>query len=103
MTAIRWPDDWQLEARAAIEPYLGSHARLRIIVGTPTSIDGTVLEGFVFLDGEVPTVIHNRDDRPGTYPWPFLRGPVLRILELRPRRTPLVVFAHPDWTPRSRT
>lgn len=36
-------------------PYLGAGVRLRIIVGPATSLDGSVLEGFVYSDSGVPT------------------------------------------------
>jgi hypothetical protein len=101
VTEIKWPRRWQEEAKLAIDPYFGSDSRLRILVDDPaTAIDGTVLEGFVHLDGGVPTIIHDRSGRPGLYPWSLLSGPVLRIYELAPRRKPLVVYAHPDWSPR---
>jgi hypothetical protein len=94
-----WPPRWQTEAQAALTPYLGGESRLRIIVGPPTAVSGTVLEGFVYVDGRTPMVIHDRSGRPDVYPWPLLAGPVLRIYELRPRRKPAVVYAHPDWSP----
>jgi len=97
---IDWPLRWQSDARDALEPYLGSDSRLRIIVGPPTSVDGTVLDGFVYLDGRVPMIIHDRSGRADVYAWQLLAGPVLRIYELRPRSKPSVLYAHPDWTPR---
>ena len=101
MTEIAWPACWQEEAKHVISRYLGTDSQLHIIVGEPAkSIDGTVLEGFVYLDGAVPTVIHDRSGRPDVYPWPLLWGPVLRIYELIPRRKPRVLYAHPDWNPR---
>jgi hypothetical protein len=82
------------EANLVISPCFGRDCRLRIVVDDPaTAIDGTVLEGFVYLDGSVPTIIHDRSGRPDVYPWPLLAGPVLRIYELAPRRKPLVVYA----------
>jgi hypothetical protein len=60
---IEWPEDWQTEARDALTPYLGRDVRLRLVVGPPSSIDGTVLEGFVYLDGEVPACIHDHSER----------------------------------------
>jgi hypothetical protein len=97
VSEIEWPADWQVEAQEALTPYLGSGARIRIIVGPPTSIHGSVLEGFVYVDGNIPTCIHERSHRPDVYPWRLLQGPVLRIEELRARRKPAVVYAHPDW------
>jgi hypothetical protein len=100
VTEIRWPRRWQEEAKLAVGPYFGRNCRLRIIVDDPaTAIDGTVLEGLLYLDGVVPTMIHDHSGPSDVQPWPLLPGPVLRIYELVPRRTPLVV-AHPDWTPR---
>jgi hypothetical protein len=101
VTEIEWPRRWQEEAKLVISRYFGRDCRLRIVVDDPaTAIDGTVLEGFVYLDGSVPTIIHDRSGRPDVYPWPLLAGPLLRIYELAPRRKPLVVYAHPDWSPR---
>ena len=101
VTHVEWPPHWQDEAKAAISPYFGRDCRLRILVDDPaTAIDGTVLEGFLYLDGSVPTMIYDRSGRPDVHPWRLLSGPVLRIYELIPRRKPLVVYAHPDWSPR---
>jgi len=101
VTEIEWPRRWQDEAKRVISPYFGRDSRLRIVVDDPaTAIDGSVLEGFVYLDGAVPTIIHDRSGRLNVYPWPLPQGPVLRIYELTPRRKPLVVYAHPGWSPR---
>lgn len=98
---IDWPTGWQQEAQEALTPFFGADTRIRILVDDPaTAIDGTVLEGFVYLDETVPTIIHDRSGHSGVYPWKVLRGPVLRIYELIPRRRPRVLFAHPNWTPR---
>ncbi len=97
---IAWPPRWQIEAIDALTPFLGGDSRLRIIVDPPTAIFGTLLEGFVYLDDQVPTMIYDRSGRPDVYPWRLSAGPVLRIYELRPRRKKAVVFAHPDWSPR---
>lgn len=96
---IAWPEDWQAAACAALVPYLGADVRVRIVVGPPTARDGTLIEGFVDLDGDVPMCVYDRSGRPSVYPWRLLRGPVLRIEELVPRRRPAVVFAHPEWSP----
>lgn len=101
MTAIEWPGRGQDDAKERLMPYFGGDMRVRIVVDDPaTAIDGTVIEGYVYLDGNVPMVIHDRSGRTDVYPWSLLLGPVLRIYELRPRRKPIRVFAHPDWTPR---
>src|SRR5215510_5176011 len=101
VTEIQWPPRWQEEAKRVISRYFGRDARLRIVVDDPaTAIDGSVLEGFVYLDGVIPTIIHDRSGRPDVYPWPLLAGPLLRIYEPVPRRKPFVVYAHPDWSPR---
>jgi hypothetical protein len=82
-------------------PYFSRDERLRIIVGDPaTSIDGSVLEGYLYLNGTVPVMIHDRSGRSDVYPWRLLAGPVLRIYELRPRRKPSRIFADESWTPR---
>ena len=86
----------------ATEPYVGSDARVEIIVGDPErSIDGTVLAGLLFVaaDGSVH-VIHDRSGRSDVYPWRLLAGPVLRVSVLRPRRRRLDLFLHPTWRPR---
>ena len=70
------------------------------MVGPPTALDGSLLAGHVFLDGDVPMIIHDRSGRPDVYPWKVLGGPILRIYLLRPRRRKLILFAHPGWTPR---
>lgn len=95
---IAWPDGWQADARAALLPYLDADVRVRIVVGPPTARDGSLVEGFVFLDGDVPTCLYDRSGRPSVHPWRLLQGPVLRIEELVPRRRPRLVFAHPDWS-----
>jgi hypothetical protein len=101
VTETEWPRRWQEEAKRVISGCFGRDSRLRIVVGDPAAaIDGSVVEGFVYLDGAVPTIIHDRSGRPDVYPWPLLAGPVLRIYELAPRRKPFVVYAHPDWSPR---
>jgi hypothetical protein len=97
---IDWPPGWQPEAADALTPYLGSDHRLRIVVDEPkTAIHGTVVEGHVYVDGRTPKVIHDCSGRPDVFPWDLLSGPVLRIELLRPRRPPLVIFAHADWSP----
>lgn len=101
MASLEWPDLWQQEAKQALLPVFGTDARVRIVVDDPaTAIDGTVIEGFVYVDEGVPTIIHDRSGRADVYPWKLLSGPVLRIYELRPKGKPVVLFAHPGWTPR---
>ncbi|MGH3384555.1 MAG: hypothetical protein ACRDO1_08280 [Nocardioidaceae bacterium] len=101
VTGIDWPTRWQAEAKEALQPFFGLDVRLRIVVDDPaTAIDGTVVEGFVYLDGSVPTVIHDHSGRSDVYPWRLLAGPVLRIYEPTPRRKPRIVYAHPGWQPR---
>jgi hypothetical protein len=101
VTDVDWPARWQPQARQALQPYFGIDARLRILVDEPAAaVDGTVMEGFVYLDGSVPTVIYDHSGRSDVYPWRLLAGPVLRIYELTPRREPRIVYAHPEWRPR---
>ena len=101
MREVEWPDYWQKDAQAALTDHFGTDDRIRIIVGDPqVSIDGSVLEGFVYLEENVPMIIDDRSGRPDVHPWPLLRGPVLRIYQLRRRRPPTTIFAHSDWTPR---
>ena len=59
-------------------------------------------EGHVYLEDETPTIIHDRSGRPDVFPGPLLEGPVLRIELVRPRRRPLLLFAHPEWSPQAR-
>jgi len=98
--AIAWPHDWQPEARDALAPYFGRDVRVDIVLGPLSSIDGSRMSGFVYVDDGVPMIIHDHTGRPDVYPWRLLGGPVLRIHEIRPRRRPAVVFAHPGWNPR---
>jgi hypothetical protein len=51
------------EARAVVVPYLGAGVHLRIVVGPAASLDGSVLEGFVYSDSGVPTCIFDHPDR----------------------------------------
>ena len=86
----------------AISPYFGRDSRLRIVVDDPaTAIDGSVLEGFVYLDDAVPMIIHDPPTgrmctRSRCWQDPYFGS----TSELAPRRKPLVVYAHPDWSPR---
>ena len=101
---IDWPARWQPEAMEAVAPYFGSKERLRITVDPPEkALFGTVLEGHVYVEAGVPMIIHDRSGRPDVFPWPLLSGPVLRVELLRPRRRPLVLYAHPHWTPPNRS
>jgi hypothetical protein len=98
---IEWPPRWQPEAIEALLPYLGSNERLRIIVDPPKkALSGTLIEGHVYVEDRIPMIIHDRSGRPDVFPGPVLLGPVLQIELLRPRRRPLVRYAHPGWTPR---
>jgi hypothetical protein len=99
---IEWPERWQREAIDAVLPYLGTEDRLRILVDDPKkALFGTLIEGHVYVEEGTPMIIHGRSGRWDVYPGPLLLGPVLRIELLRPRRRPLVPFAHPDWKPRA--
>jgi len=99
---IEWPARWQDEAIAAVRPYLGTEDRLRILVDDPKkALSGTMVEGHVYVEEGTPMIIHDRSGRWDVYPGPLLLGPVLRIELLRPRRRPLVLYAHPDWKPRT--
>ena len=98
---IDWPPRWQADAKEALLPYIGTDTRVEILVGDPaTCFDGTVMAGFVYLDGAVPQIIYDRSGRADVYPWRLLLGPVLRIYRLEPRRKRKVLYAHPAWTPR---
>jgi hypothetical protein len=100
---IEWPAHWQREAIEAVLPYVGSEERLRILVDDPRkAIHGTLIEGHVYVEKGTPVIIYKRSDRPDFFPWELLSGPVLRIELMRPRRRPLVLFAHPDWKPPAR-
>jgi hypothetical protein len=103
LSRIEWPPRWQPEAIEALLTYLGSDERLRIVVGPPKkALSGTLIEGHVYLEHETPTIIHDRSGRPDIFPGSLLEGPVLRIELVRPRRRPLLLFAHPDWNPQAR-
>ena len=99
MTGPRWPDLWQDEAIEAALPFVGTDDRLDILVDDPAvAISGTRLAGHLFAaeDGTV-MIVHDRSGRPDVYPWPLLRGPVLVIKLLRPRRRALELYRHPLW------
>ena len=105
MTEWTWPALWQPEAVEAVRPYVDADARLEILVGDPaTSIDGTLIAGFVYAaeDGSL-NVTHDHSGRPDVYSWGLMRGPVLRVSVLRPRRRRLDLYNHPEWTPRATT
>ncbi len=62
--AIEWPARWQDDAKERLMPCFGGDVRVRIVVDDPaTPIDGTVIEGYVYLDGNVPMVIHDPSGR----------------------------------------
>ena len=95
---VEWPPRWQSEAIEALTPYIGSDERVRIVVDDlKTAIHGTVIEGHVYVERRTPMIIYDRSGRPDVFPWRLLSGPVLRIELLRPRKRPLVLYAHPDW------
>lgn len=96
--SVDWPADWQVEAREALYPYLGADVRVRVVVGPPSSVSGSVLEGFVYLDEAVPMCVFDRSARAGVFPWRLPSGPVLRIDEVVPRRRPRPVFVNPHWS-----
>jgi hypothetical protein len=98
-TDLIWPDRWQPEAIEAALPYVGTEDRLDILVDDPAlAHSGTRLAGHLFRgeDGAV-MVIHDRSGRPDVYPWRLLRGPVLVLKLLRPRRRPTELYRHPLW------
>jgi hypothetical protein len=100
---IEWPACWQREAIEAVLPHLGSDERLRILLDDPKkAIHGTLIEGHVYVENGTPMIIHDRSGRPDVFPGELLSGPVLRIELIRPRRRPLLLFEHPDWTARAR-
>jgi hypothetical protein len=61
--------------------------------------DGWDCKGFLYLEGDVPMMIHDHSGPAAVYSWKRLSGPVLWIYRLRPRRKPTVLYAHPGWTP----
>jgi hypothetical protein len=100
---VRWPPRWQQEAIDAVLPYLGSDHRLGILVDDPrVALHGSRVEGYVYEDNEVPTIIHDRSGRPDVFPGELLAGPVLRVELLTPGRPPVELFAMPGWEPRSK-
>ena len=99
---IAWPDGWQPEACAALEPYFGADTRVDILFGNdrggPLAVFGS-LQGYTYLEGDGrPMMLWDRSGRPDVYPGPLYLGPVLRIKELRPRRRALPVYIHPEWS-----
>jgi hypothetical protein len=102
--AERWPVRWQTDAIAAVDPYIDSEYLVEILVGDPaTSIDGTLVAGYVYTDpdGEL-RIIHDRSGRPDVFPWRPPIGPVLRVSARLPGGRRTVIYAHPEWTQRSR-
>jgi len=98
--AIRWPAHWQTEAIDAVRPYLGTEERLRITLDDPeTAIDGTVLEGNIHVEDATPVMTFDRSGKTGIFPWKLIAGPVLRFELIRPRKRPVLLYAHPDWDP----
>jgi hypothetical protein len=96
---LRWPELWQPEAIEAALPYVGTDDRLEILVDDPAvAKSGTSLGGHLYRGDEgTVLIIHDRSGRPDVYPWPLLRGPVLLIRLLRPRRRAVELYRHPLW------
>ena len=101
MPGYTWPPEWQAEAVAATEPYVNTEYLIDVLVGPTTSISGTALAGYLYSTaaGELQ-MIYDHSERPDVYPWPLLRGPVLRVSVRLPKKRRTVVYAHPDWTPK---
>ena len=99
---IQWPARWQRAAIEAVLPHLGSDERLRILIDDPNmAVQGTLIEGHVYVEDGTAMIIHDRSGTPDVFPWKLLSGPVLRIELIRPSRRPLLLFEHPDWKPRA--
>lgn len=97
MESISWPRAWQPEARAALQEFIDADNRVEIVVGDPlTSIDGSVIAGYVYLEGDDLMIIYDRSGRADVYPWRLLAGPVLEVLSLSGRRRS--IYRHPHWT-----
>jgi hypothetical protein len=93
-----WPSDWQQEAINAALPYVGSDHRLHILVGDPkVAVSGTAVTGYLLEEDGKVMIIYDRTGRPDVYPWPLLRGPVLRIELLRAKKRRVVLFSAPGW------
>jgi hypothetical protein len=101
MAMIDWPPGWQDEAVAVVSPFFGSDVRVRIIVGEPqASIDGSVLEGYLFLaPGGDPVIIYDHSEAPDVYPWKLLAGPVPQVSVQAPGKRRKVVYTHLAWAP----
>lgn len=99
--SVQWPEQWQQEAIDVVEPLLGVDLRIAIVFGRPHEINGTLVEGFVYLDGDVPTIIHDHSGKWDVYPWKLFDRPVLRVYQFRPRRRKLILYADSRWTPRN--
>ncbi|MHA7218285.1 hypothetical protein ACX80L_05280 [Arthrobacter sp. MDT1-48-3] len=98
MESISWPEAWQSEARAALMRFIGVEDKVEILVGDPrSSLGGTLLGGYVYLQDSKLMIIHDRSGRPYVYPSALFGGPVLEIVELsRPRRRS--IYRHPHWS-----
>lgn len=98
MESISWPKAWQPEACTALLPLMTAGDRVEIIVGDPlTSIDGSVMEGYVYLEGDDLMIVYDRSGRADVHPWRLPAGPVLEIVSLSGRRR-RSVYRHPQWT-----
>ncbi|MBT2531357.1 hypothetical protein J7E83_04295 [Arthrobacter sp. ISL-48] len=98
MESISWPKAWQPEARAALLQCIDAEVRVEITVGEPLiSVEGSVIAGYVYLEGTDLRIIYDRSGRANVYPWRLLAGPVLEIFSLSGRRR-TSIYRHPQWT-----
>jgi hypothetical protein len=103
MSDDKWPERWQPEAIEAVAAYVDSDFLVEMWLGPTSSIDGTLLAGYVYTDEDGHLrIIHDRSGRSDVYPGPLLAGPVLRVAVRLPGKRRTIAFAHPDWTPRDR-
>ena len=66
----QWPDRWQPEAIAAVEPYVGTDVQIEILRDDPhTTIYGMLYGGFVYVDDDGRlTIIHDKSGNPYVFP-----------------------------------
>ena len=59
----RFADEARSAVHAGVAPIPGTDVRLRIILGPPTSVDGSVLEGFVLPMGDATRTVASVTER----------------------------------------
>lgn len=102
MDDLRWPTNWQPEAIAVIEPYLGTEERLDVDLGHPDLRYVGRIAGHVYRgEDDWVTMINDHSGRWDVYPWrldTFSPTVILQVALIRPRVRSKILFRHPGWT-----